>query len=211
MNDNINNTINMLGDPNNRTDISFSNFPIDLSDGFAHILLLENYLMSFTMNDITLSTISDMMHNRENILPADHIEYNFGEGTTLSLTFRLDEYKRNYYMFLAWAFSLTRKDFVNQFGEVIKESNTAEDFKIDWISLDIFDNFGKLEILNSLSFFNLYLTSLSKPEVDMNSNNYVFTATFKYEFFQINKEKLKTLKELGFKFEANKFKITGEQ
>ena len=188
----LHNNIDSLGQPINRFKLSFSNFPFLTGENADEILymVIENNILSYDFPESSFNYIEDDVHGTVNYIP--NVKYslpNFDENN-VTLTFLLDEFRFNYMLFFQWRCSLISKTRNKQETNYVESNN---EYFIDTMTLDVFDNQGNPDVVFSLTFYNLVMTKLDKISTETDDITAKFSVSFRYEDLKFNIDKMKIL------------------
>ena len=197
--DNIRNNLNLmenvfqsLGQPIGRFKVSISNFPFldDRESDDVLYMLIENNIKSFSFPSFTFNYIEDEYYGNLNLIP--NVPYSLSNlnENNISLTILFDEFKFNYMLFLQWSKSLIKKTRDLENKDYV-ESN--EEYFINELIFDMFDNQGNPELVYSIKFKNLVLISLGEFSTEQTSKE--FSVGLRYEDYEFNIEKMNILKK----------------
>ncbi len=191
-------TYNSEGGALSRVRVNFSKFPLDLEERYFDKSYITDKILSCTLPDYDLRYDEDYFSYGTKQLVSNNILEECCSNNSITFTILLDPYKRNYFMLLEIILAtLNRarnyKETQTSKGKNRKPLDTIIELEIPQITIDYLDDSGNPITMMSMTYHNCYLKDLSSIELGPKVINGTFTASFIYEHFNINYDRMQTL------------------
>ena len=164
---------------NNKFVVRFSNFP-NFTGKKINMNLINQYLESITVPDISIPMLNTIYMEERQLHPAT---IGSRDLQTITMTFQVDEYRKNWYAFYAWMWYMRH-------GQTCGKKNLLGEELVRFDCIDVIEVINLTnnnEIVSKLKFGHCILNNVSSVEfTNQSSELSKFTVTFEVETLDLD-------------------------
>lgn len=166
----------------NKFIVRFSNIP-DFTGKGIDVHVLNNYLKSFQIPDISISTLASIYGHTRQLHPNT---IGSRDLQTINIVFNIDEEMKNWFLLYSWLYAMRHGKTCGR--KNLKEQELVRMDNID--SIDIIFLTNEDEIVSKLSFKNCVLNNIGSIELEYGASELgSFVTTFEVEDIEFNASK----------------------